>query len=312
VRNLLGILLGTERPDGVGLFGKVGAYYGVVEAQGRGTLHIHLLVWLKYGPNPMELKERLSNEPEFADRLLAWYDDIISRSVPDGTEPYDRSKTNYKRQPVMSRMLNPRDASFDDKFNQDLRDVLENAAQIHTHSGTCYKHLPSNLRSIRDDDKDCRFQLPRPVVEKSYIADDDEIVLQCNDGRVNGYSPLITSTQRCNTDVKPIGSGTMAMAMFQYVGSYTTKFSMDTAIVFSAICASMKALATQPPMDIDGNIDAEQRSRLLLVKSVNKLHGKRELSGQQVASNLLGLPSYYTNRAYPTFFWSGMLREISR
>ncbi|TRM57989.1 hypothetical protein BD626DRAFT_364914, partial [Schizophyllum amplum] len=286
-----------------GLFGKVGAYYGVVEAQGRGTLHIHMLLWLKHGPSPLDIKQQLADDPEFATRLLFWYDDIISRSIPPETVAYDPSHLEYRRQPIMSRPLNPRLPSYDSMFNQDLRDVLENCAQIHSHSATCYKHLPSNLRSLRDEDKDCRFQLPRPTVEKSCITEDDEIILQCNDGRVNGYSPYITAAQRCNTDIKPIGSGTMAMAMFQYVGSYTTKFSMDTAFVFSAICASMKALATKPPMDVDGNIDHEERSRLLLVKTVNKLHGKRELSGQQVAAGLLNLPSYYTNRSYPLFFW---------
>jgi hypothetical protein len=29
-----------------GLFGKCKAYYGVVEAQGKGTLHCHFLIWL--------------------------------------------------------------------------------------------------------------------------------------------------------------------------------------------------------------------------------------------------------------------------
>lgn len=32
---------------GSGLFGICKAYYGTVEAQGRGTLHCHLLLWLE-------------------------------------------------------------------------------------------------------------------------------------------------------------------------------------------------------------------------------------------------------------------------
>ncbi|THU87588.1 hypothetical protein K435DRAFT_867153 [Dendrothele bispora CBS 962.96] len=112
-------------------------------------------------------------------------------------------------------------------------------------------------------------------------------------------------------DVKPIGSGTAAMAMFQYVGNYTIKFTMDTAFVFSALCAAIKILSENPPMDIDGNLDGYERSRQFLVKIVNKLIGKRELSSQQIASKLIGIPNHYTNRAFPKYYWSRMLREIA-
>jgi hypothetical protein len=41
-----------------GILGVVDAYYGCVEAQGRGTLHCHMLVWVKGGLNPNEIKRR--------------------------------------------------------------------------------------------------------------------------------------------------------------------------------------------------------------------------------------------------------------
>ena len=34
-----------------GLFGKCNTYYGMVEAQRCGTLHVHFLVWLEGNPN---------------------------------------------------------------------------------------------------------------------------------------------------------------------------------------------------------------------------------------------------------------------
>lgn len=34
-----------------GVFGEVAGYFGVVEAQGRGSLHVQMLVWLKHAPN---------------------------------------------------------------------------------------------------------------------------------------------------------------------------------------------------------------------------------------------------------------------
>jgi hypothetical protein len=42
-------LLGFGREDRVGILGKVSSYYALVEAQGKGTLHAHTLVWLSDG-----------------------------------------------------------------------------------------------------------------------------------------------------------------------------------------------------------------------------------------------------------------------
>ncbi|THV02109.1 hypothetical protein K435DRAFT_581364, partial [Dendrothele bispora CBS 962.96] len=156
--------------------------------------------------------------------------------------------------------------------------------------------------------KDCRFQLPRELCDQTHFNEDGNIVLRCNNGYVNGHTPLIISAQRCNMDAKPIGSGTVAMTMFQYVGNYTIKLSLDTAFVFSALCAAIKALSEKPPIDIDGKVDGPEKSRQFLIKTANKLVAKRELTSQQIASKLIGTPSCYTNRTYPRFYWSGLLR----
>jgi hypothetical protein len=42
-----------------GILGLVKAYYGCVEAQGCGTLHCHMLIWLKGGLSPNKIKPRL-------------------------------------------------------------------------------------------------------------------------------------------------------------------------------------------------------------------------------------------------------------
>ena len=39
-----------------GLYGETSAYYGTVEQQGQCTLHIHLLLWIKGGLTPDEIK----------------------------------------------------------------------------------------------------------------------------------------------------------------------------------------------------------------------------------------------------------------
>ena len=61
-----------ERKIEGGILGLVKAYYGCVEAQGRGTLHCHMMIWLEGGLNPNEIKERVidKGDVEFKNRLI--------------------------------------------------------------------------------------------------------------------------------------------------------------------------------------------------------------------------------------------------
>jgi hypothetical protein len=102
-------------------------YYGVVEAQGRGSLRIHILIWLDHRLSPVEIKKQME-DLEFKEKAFRWYEDIISHDIPEGTVPYNQAACAYKGELVMSRsvyLLN------EQKRAQDIRDVIENTAQIH-------------------------------------------------------------------------------------------------------------------------------------------------------------------------------------
>lgn len=47
-------ILGFGKESG-GIFGKVSAYYGTVEQQGRLTLHLHMLIWVANCMRPQEI-----------------------------------------------------------------------------------------------------------------------------------------------------------------------------------------------------------------------------------------------------------------
>ena len=109
-------------------------------------------------------------------------------------------------------------------------------------------------------------------------------------------------------DIKYIGSGTAAMAMVEYVTNYIAKLSLDSASVFSSLCAALKAVTTSPPKDPTNQItDTSEQSHLLLLKTCNSMLGKRELSGQQVASFLCNIPNRFTNHQFENLWWSNIL-----
>ncbi len=63
-----------------GVLGPAKAYFGTVESQGRGSLHLHLLIWLNHNYTPMQLKEQIQQE-DFRTKLLEYLEDVIKEDL---------------------------------------------------------------------------------------------------------------------------------------------------------------------------------------------------------------------------------------
>ncbi|CAF4778660.1 unnamed protein product [Rotaria sp. Silwood1] len=65
-----------------GVLGRIKAYFGTVENQGRGSLHLHLLIWLDHDFKPSDLKEKIQNA-DFREKLKAYLEDIIKEDLDE-------------------------------------------------------------------------------------------------------------------------------------------------------------------------------------------------------------------------------------
>ncbi|KAF5320379.1 hypothetical protein D9758_018383 [Tetrapyrgos nigripes] len=60
-----------------GIFGDTAAYYGTVEQQGRLTLHLHLLLWIRAAITPQQMRDRImSNDSEFQQALIDYLESV--------------------------------------------------------------------------------------------------------------------------------------------------------------------------------------------------------------------------------------------
>ena len=81
IKTLLKFDQESELGEG-GILGHVKGYYGCVEAQGRGSLHCHMLVWIEGSLNPDDLKVKIVRDDDFRLKLAAYLEDIIFSDVP--------------------------------------------------------------------------------------------------------------------------------------------------------------------------------------------------------------------------------------
>lgn len=67
---------------GPGIFGHCKVYYGTVEAQGCGTLHCHMLIWVAGNPSPQALRDQMSADPSFQDWIFKWLEmSLVANSL---------------------------------------------------------------------------------------------------------------------------------------------------------------------------------------------------------------------------------------
>ncbi|KAJ7732241.1 hypothetical protein DFH07DRAFT_688826, partial [Mycena maculata] len=290
-----------------GILGVVKAYYGCVEAQGRGTLHCHMLVWVEGGLNPNEIKKRAlsTSEPdvEFGKRLLAFLDDTISNFVPKDPDP-NLSVPSSDHHPCSVRGMPVDEETFSPERQKDLRNLVSQC-QTHTHSKTCFKYWRGP-----PEPKTCRFDLHEDNFHRdsSFDPETGEICLRCLDGLVNNFNATMIEAIRCNMDIKFIGSGASAKGILYYITDYITKSQLKTHVAFAMLELAVKKLGEFNPL-LD---DRTTRAKKLLQKCAYAMISQQELSGQQVASYLLDFEDHFTSHSCRNFFWTPFETFINR
>ncbi|KAI0708654.1 hypothetical protein C8Q76DRAFT_626943 [Earliella scabrosa] len=311
---------GTVKEGKPGILGTVKAYYGCVEAQGRGTLHCHMVIWVEGGLNPSMLQDKIkTGGVDFRKRLVEYLDDTISTSVPPSLEdPPDqhdgpvqprsfRQRRTAKPHPSSVRGL-PLNADISTAhYARDAREDLIDLVvknQSHKHSDTCYKYCGDGPRI-------CRFDLDPANVISETTADMDtgELTLRCLDGMVNNFNASILRALRCNMDIQFIGSGYEAKAILYYITDYVTKSPLKTHVAYAALELAVKKLETLPGTPVPA---PSVRAKRVLQKCAFALVANQELSGQQVASYLQGHDDRFTSDSFRNLYWPSVERHFDR
>ncbi|KAJ7167184.1 hypothetical protein C8R43DRAFT_817994, partial [Mycena crocata] len=291
-----------------GIFGKVSAYYGTVEAQGRGSLHCHMMVWLDGSLNPNEIKAKALQEDggvDFQKRLIEFLEDTICTSIPAEGQPELNTPLSGFH-PCATRGpgsgIDPNEANA--ACANDLHNLAERC-QRHRHTGTCFKYWKGY-----PDTKDCRFDLDPSNETPISVFDPEtgEFTLRCLDGLVNNFNITILQAIRCNMDIKFIGSGPAAKAVLYYITDYITKSQLQAHVAYAALELAVNRL---------GEFDAEEddltsRAKSLLQKCAHSLISKQELSGQQVVSYLLDFEDHFTSHEYTRIYWTSLEAHIEK
>lgn len=320
ITNFIRIILAYDPSSvGIGLFGRCSGYYGMVEAQGRGTLHCHMLVWLEGNPPPQDLRDRMAIDPVFKQKMFSWIETVIRCDLPGMTEPLKERKGEPAQKPDRPRQVrDPRlhkdpqiqdmdDGSFTEAF-QEMVKLLAIECNWHEHKDTCWKHLKKGEPRT---DSTCRMRIDGSTRSLTEVdPETGSILLKRLHPRINNFNDVILFLLRCNMDIKYIGSGEAAKALIYYVTDYITKATLPTHVALAAVEYAINRNDAKFS-DITGqDVTPYMVRHSLFTKTVMALMARQELSHQQVMSYLIGGGDHYKSHTFQVLKWGDADRHI--
>ena len=198
-----------------GVFGRVSAYFGVVESQACATLHLHMLLWLLNAPSTEKIEELLRTEA-FRARVKEFIRENIRAYLP-GLDSADTIKNIPNEVEVAySRPPKPNVAGYSDQLaNVELR--VARAKNLHTcELRRCL--VPSKKGALV-----CKRRAPFQKSETDFVDEEGNWGPKRLHGYMNGWAPAITVNLRCNNDIKLLTNMRDTMNITYYITSYQTK-----------------------------------------------------------------------------------------
>ena len=300
IRRILQSLFGIERSNyqvkaKMGLLGQISSYFGMVESQGRGSLHLHMQVWLEDAPTSSQMHEMLQDE-HFRSRVCKYIDANIHAYIPGGESSTSIKMIQNEVDIGYGRALDPDDTFFSIK-NQELEYRVARAKQIHKcEVGTCL--VPDKHGRLR-----CKRHAPFPCFPTSFIDCDGNWGPKRHYEFLNAWMPSISTSARCNNDIKLLTNGKDTKDCTFYTTTYASK-DQNKSHNLSAITTREFAYQEVRPKQ---EHTLKEQQRLLLFRLVNRINSEQELSGPMVISLLMGWGDHYNSHNYTVVYWSSFV-----
>lgn len=327
-------VLGFDK-DKCGLYGDCSAYYGTVEQQGRLTLHLHLLLWLRGGLTPDDTRKCIMDPDSDFQRLLVSYlesvhsGDFNTGSREEVLSTLAEAKTKHDYIDPTETLPVPPPKSCPDicgkctactnlqlwrlSYTSIVDDILAQS-NIHTCSTNKNKDGTQNKRKQYKGCLDnvwnkCKARFPCPLFDQTEVdPTTGALNLKKTEPWINTYTPAVSYLFRCNTDVSSLRSGTAIKGVLLYVSDYITKQGLKTHIIFDVV----HSIFQKNSQLIAGTEPQAVKACKLMTKMVNQMSAKMEFGSPMISMYLLQNPDHYTSHKFVTFYWQPFIHEICK
>ncbi|KAF7301695.1 ATP-dependent DNA helicase [Mycena indigotica] len=265
-----------------GVIGYVNGYIGTVEAQARGSLHLHLLLWLRGAPTAIVMRNALLSE-SFRVKMANFIAKNIRAHIPNTTGETLLSLP-VKPSISFSRPVDPRTVGYETR-SAEAESRIARAVQTHDCDvNRCLK--VKNGRLV------CKRRAPWRTADNDWVTETGDWGPKRLYAKINAWNPPLLQVTRANNDFKLITNGAETKDITFYITLYIAKRQIQTA---NASALMAKALEFQEKLSARQKRNLDKNKRLLQSCS-NVLTRQQEFSGPEVVSYLMGWGDRFISR----------------
>ncbi|PVH91577.1 hypothetical protein DM02DRAFT_663849 [Periconia macrospinosa] len=286
------------------VFGRISQYFGAVETNERGALHLHGLLWLQGNMRLSSILSDVQGEDQAAyrEQIVQYVDSVFTEDLDQ--EAFVDVRAQRSVTSDISTLLR-NDEQFAAAFDEEAN-FCAGATQIHTHSPTCVKYSIQGQGKNRDL---CRFKAPWGLVERTSFTEDGALRIRRSHSMVNRWNKAMAVGLRHNHDISSIATQCKTMSIIYYVTNYATKVEdpvWKRAAAAAELLAPLGTVTMENPTDparghVEDDDGRQSKTRQFLMKVANRVFTERPVSQVEVVAHLLGYRTEFTNNEAWTF-----------
>ena len=298
---MFGIKVQTSRINRrKGLFGTIKSYYGLIEAQGRGSLHLHMFLWFANNPTSEELVELLK-DVAYREKVKRFIERNIRAYVPGVTAEVFQN-IRPENDVAWNRPPHPDEEDYNEKARELTQRVVRSQQMHACTKTTCLRY---NLKTGKVD---CKRSAPWSTSEEAYVQETGEWSPKRDNPYINGYCPDISITTCMNHDFKLQTNGKETKDGTFYTTKYTTKGQNNTHNMSAVVAKGFRTHESRSDY-MAGVIEA---NRLMLFRCFMTINREIEFSGSQVITYLMGWGESVRSNDYTPLYWASIEAHIRR
>jgi hypothetical protein len=284
----------------MGVLGRVVAYFGLVESQGRGTLHLHLIMWLANTPTTEEIHDLLA-APCFRERVLKYIRRNLRAYLPGLETAETVQNLPIEREAACQSPPPPQHPEYGQLIQRDELH-LARSEQVHT----C---KPRRCLVVNSAGRvHCKRGAPFPCSEEDFVLESGVWGSKRLYGYINAWNPAILVNARCNNDIKLLTNGRDTKNITYYVTSYAAKKQGPTYNMSAVFAQGFNYHTNHPQSQYIGQL--KENGRLLIFRLAHALNREQELAAPMVISYLMGWGDVYRSHTYTSIYWTSFGWEL--
>ncbi|KAF7293724.1 ATP-dependent DNA helicase [Mycena chlorophos] len=256
----------------VGIVGEVNGYIGTVEAQARGTLHLHMLVWLKGAPTANLMRDALQSS-DFREKMKSF----ISRNIRAHIEGTDSKTLMQLKKGVNIAYCRPEDPRLPGYVDRAAAAERRIARAVQTHKCTFASCLRKSRKGVT-----CSARA-WTTAQDDWVKSNGEWGPKRLYAKINAWNPPVLQVSRSNHDMKLITNGWETKDITFYITLYIAKRQIQAS---NASTLLAKSLELQRKLS-QKQTKMRDINKVLLQRCANTLSRQHEFSAPEVSTGTL-------------------------